>query len=48
MKIPRGHVDTKVLHDYAIPIVMDTTFGIKKLPIPANNFEIKLVINRMS
>ena len=39
-----GEVDTKALCDYAIPIVTNTKSGIRRLPIPANNFEIKLII----
>ena len=39
--------DTKALHDYAIPIVMETISGIRRLPIPANNFEIKPAIIQM-
>ena len=36
--------DTKAPSDYVIPIVMDTIFGIKRLPILTNNFEIKPII----
>ena len=48
MRILGGHVDTKALHDYAIPIVMDIAFGIRRSHILANNFEIKPVTNQMS
>ena len=34
-------VDTRVFRDYVIPTIMDTISRIQKLPIPANNFEIK-------
>ena len=36
--------NTKALHDYATPIVIDTIFGIGRPPILVNNFEIKPVI----
>ena len=36
--------NTKALHDYATPIVMDTIFRIKRSLIPTNNFEIKVAI----
>ena len=39
--------DTKALRDYAIPIVMETISGIRRPPIAANNFEIKLAIIQM-
>ena len=39
--------DTRVLRDYAMPTVMDTLSGIRKPPIPANNFEIKPAIIHM-
>ena len=45
--VPWGEANTKALYDYAIPIVMDTTFGIKKPPIPINNFKIKPAIIQM-
>ena len=37
-------VDLKELYNYAMPIIIDTTFGIKGPLILANNFEIKLDI----
>ena len=42
-----GDINTKALYDYAIPTIMDTTFGIKRPPVPANNFKIKLAIIQM-
>ena len=36
--------DTKALHDFATPIVMDTIFKIRRSLILANNFEIKSTI----
>ena len=48
MRILGGHVNTKALHDYAISIVMDIAFGIRRPLILANNFDIKLVINQIS
>ena len=39
--------DTRILRDYAMPTVMDTLSGIRKPPIPANNFEIKPAIIHM-
>ena len=39
--------DTKTLCDYAIPTVMGTNSGIKKPPVAANNFEMKLAIIQM-
>ena len=48
MADPRGEgVDTKALRDYATPTVMDTISGIRRPPIPANNFEIKPAIIQM-
>ena len=35
-----GDIDTKALHDYAILMIMDNTFVIRRLPIPINNFKI--------
>ena len=39
--------DIKAFHVYAIPTVMDTIFGIRRPPIPMNNFEIKPAIIQM-
>ena len=39
--------DTKAFHDYATLIVMDTIFGIRRLPILVNNFKNKLAIIQM-
>ena len=39
--------NTKALYDYIIPTVMDTIFGIKRLPIATNNFMINLTIIQM-
>ena len=36
--------DTKALRDYVTPTIMDTISGIRRPPIPINNFEIKLAI----
>ena len=36
--------NTKVFYDYATPIVKDIIFGIKRLLMLANNYEIKLAI----
>ena len=40
-------IDTRVLRDYAIPIVMDTISRIRRPPIATNNFEIKPAIIQM-
>ena len=42
-----GEVDIKALGDYNIPIVMDTIYGIRRLPMTINNFEINPVIIQM-
>ena len=40
MENPRGDIDTKALHDYDIPTIIDTTSRIKRSPMPTKNFKI--------
>ena len=48
MANPREERDeTKALHDYVTPTVMDIISGIQRSLIPITNFEIKLVIIQM-